>query len=409
MARETPPLLAVGWWMMWAVKLVIMGRFLFIVALLGALSSWAQTPAGTRWAELTAKREKLTSYHQEFDIVRTYAANGGQRAAQRQLILDAAGARWRERTVSGSENLVRLYDGQALFSFEEGAREYVRAKSTAPGETPLPTAYRFGEPEWTAAVELPRQPCKITGHPCVILEVPLKGKEMPGAGANAPRMLPGTMRLLADAETGLLVSYEASQEVQAPTGGYRQETRLALKQMHFGKAALASLFTVPANFREVTEFTPWNAAKLMEQFGGKPAPALQLKGIDGKAISLAPYGATGQGKIVLLDFWATWCPPCRADAPVLDKLYQQHSKDLAIVGISVSEERVIVEKFLREYPRAYPVALTTENELSRPYQAGPLPLYLVIDREGKLAAAVEGDQGIAELRRLLKKAGLDTE
>lgn len=196
----------------------------------------------------------------------------------------------------------------------------------------------------------------------------------------------------------------ASQEVQAPTGGYRQETRLTLKRMTFGKPALASLFTLPANFREVAEFTPWNAAKIQQQFAGKPAPAFVAKGLDGKAISLASY----KGKIVLLDFWATWCPPCRADAPALEKLHQQH-QDLAIIGISVSEERATVEKFLREYPRGYPVALTTENELSRPYQAGPLPLYLVIDREGKLTAAVEGDQGMAQLRRLLKQAGLETE
>jgi len=196
----------------------------------------------------------------------------------------------------------------------------------------------------------------------------------------------------------------ASQEVQAPTGGYRQETRLTLKRMTFGKPALASLFTLPANFREVAEFTPWNAAKIQQQFAGKPAPAFVVKGLDGKAISLASF----KGKIVLLDFWATWCPPCRADAPALEKLHQQH-QDLAIIGISVSEERATVEKFLREYPRGYPVALTTENELSRPYQAGPLPLYLVIDREGKLTAAVEGDQGMAQLRRLLKQAGLETE
>jgi len=377
---------------------------MILFALLGALSSAAQTPAGTRWAELTAKREKLSSYHQEFEISRSYAVPGGQRAAQRQLTLDAAGARWRERTVSGSENLVRLYDGQALFSFEEGTPEYLRGKLPAPGEPPLPTAYRFGEPEWTKAVELPRQPCGVVARTCLTLDVPLKGREMAGGAANAPRMLPGTMRLLADAETGLLVSYQASQEVQAPTGGYRQETRLTLKRMTFGKPALASLFTLPANFREVAEFTPWNAAKIQQQFAGKPAPAFVVKGLDGKAISLASY----KGKIVLLDFWATWCPPCRADAPALEKLHQQH-QDLAIIGISVSEERATVEKFLREYPRGYPVALTTENELSRPYQAGPLPLYLVIDREGKLTAAVEGDQGMAQLRRLLKQAGLETE
>ena len=88
---------------------------------------------------------------------------------------------------------------------------------------------------------------------------------------------------------------------------------------------------------------------------------------------------------------------------------QYGAKDLAIVGISVSEERAIVEKFLREYPRAYSVALTTENELGRPYQAGPLPLYILIGRDGKFTAAVDGDQGMPQLHRLLKQAGLATE
>jgi thiol-disulfide isomerase/thioredoxin len=403
-----------------------MGRLTLVFALLGALSTSAQTaaaqtpgtqtPGGTRWAELTAKREKLSSYHQEFEISRTYAVPGGQRAAQRQLILDAAGGRWRERTISGSENVVRLYDGQSLFTFEEGTPEYLRGKLAAAGEPPLPTAYRFGDPEWTKAVELPRRPCGnisgtvmpggAVGRTCIALDVPLKGREMPGGGANAPRLLPGTLHLLADADTGLLVSYQAAQEVKAPTGDYLQETRMILKRMHFGKAPVAGLFTLPANFREVIEFTPWNAARIQAQFVGKPAPPLHLKGIDGKPISLAAY----RGKIVLLDFWATWCPPCRADAPALEKLHQQYgAKDLAIVGISVSEERAIVEKFLREYPRAYPVALTTENELSRPYQAGPLPLYILIDRDGKFTAAVEGDQGMAQLHRLLKQAGLAAE
>lgn len=131
-----------------------------------------------------------------------------------------------------------------------------------------------------------------------------------------------------------------------------------------------------------------------------------MKDIAGKEIRLADL----KGKTVLLDFWTTWCPPCRADAPSLDKLHKKFGgKELAIIGISVSEERAVVEKYLKEHPKAYATVLSTENELPRPYQIGRFPTYLVIDAEGKVASVAQGDQGFAELRRMLRKAGMEVE
>ena len=77
-----------------------------------------------------------------------------------------------------------------------------------------------------------------------------------------------------------------------------------------------------------------------------------------------------------------------------------------IIGISVEEERAVVEKFLKEHPLSYPIVLTAENEMPRAYQMGSFPTYVVIDRNGNVAAAVEGDQSLSDLRKLLKKAGL---
>ena len=74
----------------------------------------------------------------------------------------------------------------------------------------------------------------------------------------------------------------------------------------------------------------------------------------------------------------------------------------------MSEDRPVVQKFLTEHPHPYTIALTTENEMPRPYQIGVFPTYIVIDSEGNLVAASEGEKGFSELRRLLKKAGLDT-
>lgn len=78
-----------------------------------------------------------------------------------------------------------------------------------------------------------------------------------------------------------------------------------------------------------------------------------------------------------------------------------------IVGVSVSEDRSIVEKFLKAHPHDFPIVLTTENELPAAYQIGVFPTYIVIDLDGNVASAVEGDQGFSDLRKLLKKAGLE--
>jgi thiol-disulfide isomerase/thioredoxin len=164
--------------------------------------------------------------------------------------------------------------------------------------------------------------------------------------------------------------------------------------MSYGKPADASLFKLPSDdMREVKELSRWNAGKIKKQLAGKPAPELTVTDIQGKPLMLSAF----KGKTVLLDFWTTWCPPCRADAPALDKLYRKYGEqDLMIVGISVSEERPIVEKFLKEHPHSFPIVLTSENEMPRPYQIGVFPTYIVIDRDGTVAAAVEGDQGFSD-------------
>jgi thiol-disulfide isomerase/thioredoxin len=157
---------------------------------------------------------------------------------------------------------------------------------------------------------------------------------------------------------------------------------------------------------EVKKLTPWNAARMKKELVGKSAPELVASDMQGNPVTLSAL----KGKTVMLDFWAGWCPPCRADVPALERLYKRYGdKELAVIGVSVDEEREIVEKFLKEHPHSYPVVLTTENEMPRPYQIGIFPTYIVIDPDGKIAFAVEGDKGFGELRRLLLNAGLEME
>jgi len=188
---------------------------------------------------------------------------------------------------------------------------------------------------------------------------------------------------------------------------YKVNWTYSLTRMTYGVVLDTALFKVPeTGMREVKEFTKWDAARIRKELAGKPAPELEVTDIKGNPVSLANL----KGKTVLPDFWTSWCPPCLADAPSLDKLYARYgSTNLMIIGISVNEERDIVERFLQKKPHVFPVVLTSENEMQHPYQVGKFPTYMVIAPDGTLNAAFEGDQGFGELRRHLEKAGMPTE
>jgi cytochrome c-type biogenesis protein len=166
------------------------------------------------------------------------------------------------------------------------------------------------------------------------------------------------------------------------------------------------LFKLPSDAHEVKKLTAWDASRITKQMTGKLAPGLDANDIQGHPLSLAAF----KGRTVLLDFWATWCPPCRTDLPELEKLNQRYAtRGLAIIGVSVDEDRQVVERFLRDNGKSYPIVLTTENQLARLYQVGSFPTYIVIDKEGNISAAAEGAIGFDGLKKLLKKAGMEIE
>ena len=172
-------------------------------------------------------------------------------------------------------------------------------------------------------------------------------------------MLGGGARLVVHMESGLLLTMRISESIQTKNNSFVSDTIYIVQKMSYGLAGDASLFRLPEpRPREVKELSDWNAAKIKKQLIGRAAPELAVTDIQGKPHTLADF----KGKVVLLDFWTTWCGPCREDAPNLDKLYRKYGgRDLEILGISVSEEKKIVESFLEKHPHSYPIVLTTEN------------------------------------------------
>jgi thiol-disulfide isomerase/thioredoxin len=116
-----------------------------------------------------------------------------------------------------------------------------------------------------------------------------------------------------------------------------------------------------------------------------------------------------KGKVVLLEFWTTWCPYCFADAPVVDKLGKEfEDKGLVLLAVNVGESRKKVKKYLEEHPRACRIVMMEDTNLAAMYQANVYPIYVVIDREGNILGTRRGSVGERGLRRMLADAGLQS-
>jgi thiol-disulfide isomerase/thioredoxin len=120
----------------------------------------------------------------------------------------------------------------------------------------------------------------------------------------------------------------------------------------------------------------------------RKAPALSLKDLRGRNHRLSDY----KGKVVLLNFWATWCPPCRAEVPDLVKWQREYrSRGLQLIGVTYPPtNRAEVRRFVRRLKINYPILIGTGATKALFAEGETLPMTVVIDREGNISARIEG-------------------
>lgn len=133
-------------------------------------------------------------------------------------------------------------------------------------------------------------------------------------------------------------------------------------------------------------FAGLSAQAMLEK--GNKAPDFKLSSLDGKKVKLSELQKDPQKKgakrVVLLNFWASWCPPCRAEAPYLQKLHEKYGKNgLGIVGISTDTKgAAVVRRFVKEKKLTYTQLLDPKHTVARKYKVGPIPTSYIIDRSG---------------------------
>lgn len=123
---------------------------------------------------------------------------------------------------------------------------------------------------------------------------------------------------------------------------------------------------------------------------GALAPDFTLTDMHGKTVSLSQL----RGKVVMVNFWATWCPPCRAEVPSIEQLYlhMKKRKNFVLVAVNVNQgdARGSVKEFLREIPVTFPIFLGHSNRVADRYQVNAIPETFIINRNGTIVQKVEG-------------------
>ncbi len=302
-------------------------------------------------------------------------------------------------------------DGENTWMYLGPLKQYTRTpaasspdalmKSINPGISEMLAEYRSKDPYLSVKVT-GEESLEMDGRhfDCFVVEATLDNIKMPGA----MMLTDGVMKMWIDKKTKLTLKQTASATMQG--GSLRAPAEMNqtvnMLSMKLNEPVPDSMFqfTPPEGAKEVKEFQ--GPVKAVPNLAGKAAADFKLSSMDGKEFSLSAL----RGKVVLIDFWASWCAPCRKDMPALEKIYADfRGSGLVMIGMDAGEDQDTVSKFLQQTKLSYPIVLAGEMNVLESYSVTAFPTLVLIDREGNIALYHVGSGSEAELRAALAKLG----
>ena len=120
---------------------------------------------------------------------------------------------------------------------------------------------------------------------------------------------------------------------------------------------------------------------------GSAAPSFTLGSNGGKEISLAQY----KGQAVMINFWASWCGPCREEMPLLESIYKKYNRlGFTMLGVNVEPDSKAANDWLKQTPVSFPILYDTDSKVSKLYEVAGMPSTVIIDRNGTLRVLHRG-------------------
>jgi thiol-disulfide isomerase/thioredoxin len=143
------------------------------------------------------------------------------------------------------------------------------------------------------------------------------------------------------------------------------------------------------------------SSRVIKPADRKPAPRARGTTLDGEPFDLA----TLRGKVVVVNFWASWCAPCRGEAPALEQVYREHkAQGVEFAGVDIKDDPEPAKAFVRKFKVGYPSIVDQDGQVTLAFRDVPpnaVPSTLILDRQGRIAASVIGATTYGRLTRLL--------
>lgn len=152
------------------------------------------------------------------------------------------------------------------------------------------------------------------------------------------------------------------------------------------RVLLAVILTSCASLAAAQQLQPWS---------GGATPPLALQDLEGRTHRLEDY----RGKVVLVNFWATWCDPCRAEMPAMNKLHASLAgRPFAVLAVNLAESESRIRRFMEQVPLDFPVLLDRDSGAAKAWKARVLPVSFVLDAEGRIRYRALGEIDWAQER-----------